>query len=332
MAQDRVGDEQASASPGVLTVFRLAALFTLLAVIMGSLVCATESGAACPTWPGCRIDAITPGWELNPIIEFTHRLVAILSGPLVLTAAVLSWRVPGRDPRVRILPWVALAGAIAAGVFGRIVVLSHLPLGWAVADLCCALVALVAMTVATVALERGRPRRATPTSRLAWTAVGALIPLHMLGIVVAGSMTDGALSYTRCVGWPVTLIAETDNYPPLQAIRVALGLTVLTSIALVVGRTRHDPRHRPLALALAGLVLLEVVLGIVIRVAGLSSGLAAAFSATAVLLLWTLGLTAARTEVVETETRSRQVGGGVLSSDAPGRRTPNPRNPTRSST
>lgn len=299
MSEHRPGDRPV-VSPVVRTVFRLAALFTLLAVVMGSLVCATESGAACPTWPGCHIDQITPGWHINPIIEFTHRVVAILVGPLVLAAGVLSRRVPGGDPRVRVLPWVALLGALAAGFFGRLIVLSTLPMWWGVVDLFSALTSMLAMVVAAVALERGRPRRATTDSRLAWTAVAALVPMHLLGIVVAGSMTDGALSYTRCVGWPVTLIAETDNHPVVQVVRVLLGVTVLAAIALLVARSQGQGRHRRLGAALAGLVVLEVVLGVTIRVVGLNSWLAAAFSATAVLLLWTLGLTAARTEAVDT--------------------------------
>ena len=52
-----------------LTVFRLAALFTFLAVAMGAVVCATKSGASCPTWPGCRPDRLAPQWRLSPVIE-----------------------------------------------------------------------------------------------------------------------------------------------------------------------------------------------------------------------------------------------------------------------
>ena len=43
--------ENASApSTAALTVFRFAALFTFLAVATGAVVCATGSGASCPTW------------------------------------------------------------------------------------------------------------------------------------------------------------------------------------------------------------------------------------------------------------------------------------------
>src|SRR5450631_112438 len=107
-------------STAVLTVFRLAALFTFLAVAMGAVVCATGSGASCPTWPGCRPDQITPQWQLSPIIEFTHRVVAMSAGPLVLAAAVMARCLP--DRWVRILPRVALVGALTAGAFGRLVV------------------------------------------------------------------------------------------------------------------------------------------------------------------------------------------------------------------
>ncbi len=284
----------ADVNPTVRTVFRLAALFTLLAVAMGSLVCATESGAACPTWPGCYASGVLPGWQLNPVIEFAHRIIAIAAGPLVLAAAIMSRRAPRNDPRIRLLPWVAVAGAAAAAIFGRLVVLTGLPKAWGVVDLSCALIAMIAMTVATVALERGgQPRVVTPTSRLAWTAIGALIAMHLLGIVVSGQS-----SYTRCIGWPVTLVAATDLHPALQSTRVILGLVVVITIVLITRRTVQVPAQRPLGLALISLLLLEGVFGVMIRTLGLNAVLAAGFSLTAVTLLWCLGLTAARTEAI----------------------------------
>ena len=85
-------------------VLPLAALFTFLAVAMGAVVCATGSGDPCPTWPGCRPDQTAPQWQLSPLTEFTHRVVAMAAGPLVLAAAVVSRRLPGPDRWVRILP------------------------------------------------------------------------------------------------------------------------------------------------------------------------------------------------------------------------------------
>src|SRR5450759_4253104 len=141
----------------VLTVFRLAALFVFLAVAMGAVVCATGSGASCPTWPGCRPDQITPQWQLSPLIEFTHRVVAMAAGPLVLAAAVMSRRLRGHGRWVRILPLVALVGALAAGAFGRLVVLSGLPTWLGAVDLFCALTAMTAMGVAAVLVGAPAP-------------------------------------------------------------------------------------------------------------------------------------------------------------------------------
>ncbi|MFZ0160720.1 MAG: COX15/CtaA family protein, partial [Kineosporiaceae bacterium] len=200
-----------------LTVFRLAALCTALAVAMGSVVCATGSGAACPTWPGCHPGQIAPQWELSPLIEFTHRVVAIATGPLVLAAAVMSLRVAAVDRWVRTLPWVALAGALAAGAFGRLVVLSGLPTWLGAVDLFSALTAMTVMTVAAVRLAP-RPSVGWVPARvrgLATTTVGTVIALHVTGIFAAGSG-----SYTRCMGWPLWQLIGTDLHPWLQRLRL----------------------------------------------------------------------------------------------------------------
>src|SRR5674476_415276 len=179
----------------VLTVFRLAALFIFLAVAMGAVVCATGSGASCPTWPGCRPDQITPQWQLSPIIEFTHRVVAMSAGPLVLAAAVMSRRLPGPNRWVRILPLVALVGALAAGAFGRLAVLSGLPTWLGAVDLFCALSALTAMGVAAVmvgaptANSSSRPASELHPMRvmpLAAMSVTVVVVMHVSGIFAAG--------------------------------------------------------------------------------------------------------------------------------------------------
>ena len=156
-------------STATLTVFRLAALFTFLAVAMGALVCATGSGASCPTWPGCRPGQITPQWQLSPLIEFTHRVVAMSAGPLVLAAAIMSRRLHGPNRWVRILPLIALAGALAAGAFGRAAILSGIPTWMGGIDLFSALTAMTAMGVAAVMVgstaRGGSARRSAPGSQ-----------------------------------------------------------------------------------------------------------------------------------------------------------------------
>jgi len=277
----------------VLTVFRLAALFVFLAVAMGAVVCATGSGASCPTWPGCRPDQITPQWQLSPIIEFIHRVVAMSAGPLVLAAAVMSRRLAGPNRWVRILPWVALAGALASGAFGRLVVLSSLPTWLGGVDLLSALTAMTAMGVAAVVL--GSPasdrtpgsaeRRPLQVRSLSAMSVIVLVVMHDTGIFAAGP-----LSYTRCMGWPIWQLIGTDVHPLLQGLRLGLagvGAVLVITTAVMSARTE---RLRRWGVVIGTLFGAEMALGLVIRAGGINAGVASAYSVLAVALLSCLGL------------------------------------------
>jgi len=281
-------------STTVLSVFRLAALFTFLAVAMGAVVCATGSGASCPTWPGCRPDEIAPQWALSPVIEFTHRVVAMSAGPLVLAAAVMSRRLPGSHRWVRILPLVALAGAVAAGAFGRLAVLSSLPTWLGAVDLFCALSAMTAIGVAAVMVRAlaansssrpAAPQHPVRVVRLAAASAAVVIAIHVSGIFAAGPH-----SYTRCLGWPIWATVNGDLHPWLQDRRLGLaGLGAALVVATAVAAAR-DRRLRWWGIAIAALLAAEMVLGLVIRTRELNTGVAAAYSVLAVALLYCLGL------------------------------------------
>jgi heme a synthase len=285
--------QNASAPPtAALTLFRLAALFTFLAVAMGAVVCATGSGASCPTWPGCRPDEIAPQWQLSPLIEFTHRVVAMASGPLVLAAAVMSRRLPGPNRWARILPLVALVGALAAGAFGRLVVLSGLPTWLGAVDLFCALTAMTAMGVAAAmvgspdSLSRSTTEfPPTQIERLAAMSLTVVVAMHVSGIFAAGSH-----SYTRCMGWPIWHLIDSDLHPWLQDLRLGLaGLGAALVLTTAVAAARNE-RLRWWGIVLATLFTAEMVLGLVIRAYELNAGVAAAYSVLAVALLSCLGL------------------------------------------
>jgi cytochrome c oxidase assembly protein subunit 15 len=297
---------QAPVPPGAaLAVFRLAAGFTFLAVAMGAVVCATGSGAGCPTWPGCGPDTLAPQWQLEPVIEFTHRVIAVGAGPLLLAAALTAMRLHFVDRWVRILPWFALVGALAAGAFGRLVVLSGMPTWAGAVDLVSA---LASMTMMGVAASRLTPRqvppleprdpsarsvlvsrwRAVQVSQLAVTSVVVLIALHATGLFAAG-----AGSVTRCLGWPLWRMVNTDLYPWLQGLR--LGMVVLAT-ALVAGTAAAAVRQTGLRLwgiGIAALLVAELLIGFSIRGGGFGIVVAAVYSLVACTLLWALGLLAA---------------------------------------
>lgn len=278
------------------TVFRLAALGAFLSVAMGSLVCATESGAACPTWPGCYPGQVAPEFHLNPLIEFTHRLVAIATGPLVLAAALLGRGQRRRGPGVTVLPWVALVGAVLAGIFGRLVVLTGIPWWLGMIDLLAALTCLAAMTVAALVVSRApgggvgaTPADLTPlprpalVARGAWGALALLVPMHLLGIAVAAPG-----SYTRCVGWPIWQIIDADRLPWVQGLRLALAFAAAALVVATALTAARIPALRGLGALAAALLALELLCGGLLLVSGLSVPVAAVASVTAVALLWAL--------------------------------------------
>ncbi|MCW5952265.1 MAG: hypothetical protein KIT69_08410 [Propionibacteriaceae bacterium] len=267
----------------------LAAWFTFGAVALGSAVCATESGLACPTWPGCFSHQLTPD-GLHSAIEFTHRVVAF--GSLVFLA-LAAWR--GRhlaDPRLRWFPVAALVSAIASGVFGMIIVLFSLPMLLGLIDVTAALVALCLITWAAVRLPDPRP--AGGLSRLTWGTVAAVIAMHLLGIAVAGPG-----SFVRCLGWPVWRIVEADSYPGLQWLRLGVGAVAGILLVVVLVRSWRRPKLRRLASGLAVAWLAELAMGQLI--VGQFTGdqerhiyVAAVYSMLAGGVVWLLALLAAR--------------------------------------
>ena len=288
-----------------LTAFRLAAACTVLTVTMGSVVCATASGTSCPTWPGCHPGDVVPGWNLAQLIEFTHRVVAVVTGPVVLAAALLARRLPGQDRWVRILPWVALVAAFGSGFFGRMVILSHLSTPLGALDLFCALTSMTLTAIAAVRAGRAvrgaerpacspdpdaapglpvAPQRAL-ARRLAVAAVGVLITMHVSAIFAAGSG-----SYTRCLGWPLWKTIDGDLHPWLGNARLALAvLAAVLVVSTAVATIRYEPL-RVWGVVFAALFGVEMMLGVDLRTGTAGPSVATAYSVTAVALLWSLGL------------------------------------------
>ena len=299
----------AAAPDRTVTVYRAAALFTFLAVAMGSVVCATKSGASCPTWPGCRYTHITPQWQLSPIIEFTHRVVAVSAGPLLLAAGVLGARLRGGDRWVRLSPWIALVGAFASAFFGRLVIVSTLSTPLAAVDLTCALVAMTVMGIAAVRIGAARRPIAgaddatstdddtaaddvapavthvVRTGRWAVAGVATVIVMHVTGL-----FTAAAGSYTGCLGWPVWRLVAGDLHPWLQWVRLGVAAIAAVVVVATAAEAFRSERLRPWGIGLGALFVAEMVLGFVIEARGLTNGVAAVYSVVAAALLWTLGL------------------------------------------
>lgn len=269
--------------------FTAAAVLTFASIVMGAVVCATQSGASCPNWPGCYGDRFlpTPGTSLetNPLIEFTHRLIAGATGPAVLVAALLGRRLTDRRPRR--LAWVGLAGTLSAGVFGMLIVKIGIPWWLGMLDLASALVATVAMMLARLLLTfpGWAPGR---TARTAWTALGALAVMHLLALAVGGPD-----SFTRCLGWPLGVL-DADRWPALQWLR--LGLAVVTAVLIVVAAAaaHRRPELRASGWLAAGLLGVELALAAGFLAGGGSVVLRTVYAVVAAALYGAVALLACR--------------------------------------
>ncbi len=107
----------------VTTVFS-----TFAHLLFGNIVSGTNSGMGCgPHWPLCQGQLFPPLDDPALVIEWTHRLLALLVGLLVLMTTVMAWRRERDKPLLVGLSTAALMLVIAVGIFGGITVLLDLP-------------------------------------------------------------------------------------------------------------------------------------------------------------------------------------------------------------
>src|SRR6185369_8939848 len=103
---------------GSLTRFQRLAAATVAAafvlVVIGVAVRATNSGVACPTWPGCFPGQALPSLDssFNVWIEWIHRTVAAVIGVLILGMAALAV-LDHRDRRS--ILWPSIAAVLLVG-------------------------------------------------------------------------------------------------------------------------------------------------------------------------------------------------------------------------
>ncbi len=107
----------------VITVF-----IAFVHLLFGNIVSGTNSGMGCgPHWPLCQGQLLPPLSDPALVIEWTHRLFAVLVGLSILATALVAWR---RERDKPVLVWLAtasLALVVVVGILGGVTVLLDLP-------------------------------------------------------------------------------------------------------------------------------------------------------------------------------------------------------------
>ncbi|RPJ56288.1 MAG: hypothetical protein EHM24_30570, partial [Acidobacteria bacterium] len=245
-------------------------------------------GLGCPDWPKCYGQFVPPA-DPGAIIEVTHRVLAAITGPLIVVAAVLGWR------RYRAVPWlsrppvIAVPLVLAVAVLGAFAVLTGLPPAVAAIDVGSALMVLALVSAAGTVAWAGRASPQLP-GRLRFRTGLARLSLWTAGtvffVLVTGVLVAGPGSVVRCLGWPLYGIegaAEVGS--ALALVRRAAGVVAGALIAALVvqawRRCRSDAAILRAVTALAILAGLEAAAGLLIAVRGFAMALGVVYVAAA---------------------------------------------------
>ena len=245
------------------------AVLALVLVALGGAVRATDSGLACPTWPGCfSAGDFLPPAGLNVWLEHSHRLVAGVVGLLIAAQAV--WALARYRDR-RWIVWPAVVAAVAVVVqaaLGAVVVLkllraelvtAHLGMAMLVVG-CLILIAVNASGhSADTTPDRGFARAAAAVTAVTFLQI--LVGGHVTGIGAGLAFTGEGFPFLGVVSFaPITTAPEAFNV----AHRV-LAVVVAAAVMYLVAQGRragHTGWLRRLPRIAAWLVVLQIAIGI----------------------------------------------------------------------
>jgi protoheme IX farnesyltransferase len=242
---------------------------TIALVVVGGIVRATGSGDACPQWPGCFSGRVLPPLEIHAIIEFSHRLVALILSVLIVATAWVAWRRERRDPAVL---WTAV-GAVGVLVLQSAIGAIRIETGpRALVTTLHFLTAMVLLSLVMITAASARIVRRGPGTgddsvtpgfrRLIWLTVAITGALLLVGAYVRG---EGAglvfLDWPLMDGRFIPDLSQGGNaasfvHRVLAAIAVLLG-----GVLAARSRTIRHRGVRVLAWTAFGLLVVQAGLG-----------------------------------------------------------------------
>lgn len=262
-------------------LYRLAVatvLSTFALIVFGNVTRVSDSGMGCADdWPRCQ-GKWYPPFELQPIIEYTHRTIAAYLGLLVFTVAVGTLLAKGTRKRTKIVAWGAFGLVIIQALLGAVTVWRELPADVVTAHLGTAelFFGLTLLTTYFIAMDRGAPSwlvragddPAVPRDRtfLRVAQAGAVVVFLLLLSGGATSTTGAALA---CDQWP---LCQGGQLVPDRTSRftwihlghragAAIAILTVAAVTLVALRRRVAPQARRLAWLACGLIGVQSLIG-----------------------------------------------------------------------
>lgn len=251
----------------------------LFLVALGGATRATDSGLACPTWPGCFSGwDFLPTWQFNVWMEHTHRLVAGIVA--ILLGLQVVWAL-ARHRRHRALVAASITAFVAVivqALLGAAVVWNLLRAELVTAHLGMAMLVVACQLFIAVRATQPRGRTVLADGTLARTAA-LVAAVTLLQILVGGHTTGVAagLAYTGpefpFLGLLSFAPVDSEQHVFNIAHRV-LAVAVLAGTGLLVARARRAGATGwllRLPRIAAWLVVVQAGLGIANLATGLSA-------------------------------------------------------------
>ena len=247
-----------------------AAVAAIFQITLGGIVRVTESGLGCPDWPLCHGRAVPP-LEAAALIEYSHRLSAVLLGVLVLASAGVAWRAYRHYPQVIASAGAAVALTLLAALLGAASVLTELTswvvllhLGVAELVVACVVVAWVGAWTVTRNREPGGVTRDEPNGS---SLLISLTLVATFGLILSGSYMVGQGYGSACGTWPLcrgSVLPSGDPYlihMSHRLVALLVGVLVIWLAASAWSRRSKRPDLAWASGAVAGLYLAQVLIG-----------------------------------------------------------------------
>ncbi len=253
--------------------------YNLLVIGWGAYVRASRSGDGCGShWPLCNGEVIPLGATTKTLIEFSHRVTSGLALLSMIALVVWAYRIFSRGHAVR--RWASLGmffmlteAAVGAGIVLFEYVAENKSMArayWMSAHLVntFTLIAMIALTAWAASVSDRPAAREEGAGWLRWLLAASLLGMLILGVSGAVTALGGTL-------FPVSSLAEglkQDLSPSAHILIrlrffhpfIALGASALLLAAAWLARTRReDAWTGRFSLALIGLVLLQLLAGLV---------------------------------------------------------------------
>lgn len=251
--------------------------YNLVVVLWGAFVRATGSGAGCGNhWPLCNGAVLPADPATATIIEFGHRVTSGFALLLVVGLVVWARRAFAAGHPARKAAWASLALMIVEALVGAGLVL----FGWVAQDDSFARGWVMGIHLANTFLLLGalaltadwshHPGGFTiadrgPMALAVWVGLAALLVTGVTGAVAAlGDTLFPATSFAEGLrdelATEAHVLLRLRVLHPFAAIAAAAALLGVARLAL---RLRPDERVRRAALALVGLVAVQMLVGLV---------------------------------------------------------------------